>query len=119
MAPNTVRFEITDGPRKFDLMIALFDKGTRSIRFEFEVLDDVHRDRFSTTIYWVDVSIQSVRRKDRRADLKWDLFGQIERSNCELLRTWERGHNIFIALYSTQTCKGAMTRSGIRNPKRR
>lgn len=122
MALNTAQFEITDGPGKFDLMLALFDKKTRSVRFELQVLD-VDRDRFSKTVYWVDVSIQSVERENRDVDWEWNLSGRIEGSNCQLLRTWEhdpeKGHEIFTASYSAQTRKGTMKFPGIWNPERR
>jgi hypothetical protein len=103
------RFNISDGPGKFDLMVALFDDGLKTVRFSFGVPYEsrrTHTHHSDGVTHLAEVSIRSVERSLRTED-DWVIRGRVRDSSYTAL---EVGKGIqFDASFSTRTREGTIT----------
>lgn len=100
---NAEEFAINQGPSKLDLMLALFDTdmGTRTVRFQFQLVELVKGAR-AEWAEWYDVQIISARRRHPSATV-WDIEGTTE------IQGGEKRISIY---YLSDTRKGRMAIEG-------
>lgn len=98
-----IRYEITAGPSKMDLMLALFDQPVidgvaqkRSVRFAVESVTD---NKYRVTVGDVDIIIDSVSREDGSYE-SWNFEGRFVPRPGDHLHPRVKGH------YSTRHRKG-------------